>query len=354
MISMIDRTLVEETVVSLREIHELPGISVCLTDLTGEDFIAAAGVQEFNQNTLLDPYAHQRVGSITEIVTSTLILKLQEEGLLSLEQSVESILPGILKDGSRISVRQLLQHRSGLKDYIGMDIAGTKCIEHAVSSMQDLFPPQSLVRLIANHGLEFEPGTEYKYSTTGYILLGMIVEKCTGKKFEDVVYQRIIQPLQLERTYFPPTNKLRLPFATGHSKATPDLTDISDEISEITELNVSIMWTAGALISNPAEIQTIMKALFSDILLSQASLEQMLDFHEADNPNQFYGLGLYKYTFENGMQAYGHQGGVHGYESVALYYPDHEIFMTVIVNKMPVGVMSLAYQLYQEVFQNEM
>jgi D-alanyl-D-alanine carboxypeptidase len=354
MIYLIDLTMVEKTVATLREKHGLPGISVCLTDLNGENFITSAGVQTFNQDTLLDPSDHQRVGSITKIVTSTLILKLQEKGLLSLEQSVESILPGILKDGSRISVRQLLQHRSGLKDYIWMDIAGTKCIEHAVSSIQDLFPPQSLIRLIANQELEFEPGTEYKYSNTGYILLGMIVEKCSGEKFEDAVDQWIIQPLHLERTYFPSKNHIRLPFATGHSQATPDLSDISDEKSELTELNVSIMWTAGALISNPAEIQKIMKALFSNLLLSQVSLEQMLDFHETDIPNQFYGLGLYKYTFDNGMQAYGHHGGVHGYESLTLYYPDHEIFTTVIVNQMPVGVMSLAYQLYQEVFKKEL
>ncbi|WP_179884895.1 serine hydrolase [Bacillus sp. AFS015802] len=348
---MVNRTFFEKTVANLRETFQLPGISVCLTDSSGDDFITASGFREMNQGTLLDPYDHQRVGSITKVLISTLILKLQEDGLLSLEQSVESILPGTLKNGSLISVRQLLQHRSGLKDYLWMDIAGTKCIEHAVSSLQDLFPPQSLVRLISNHDLEFEPGTKFKYSNTGYILLGMILEKCTGEKLEHIVHHRIIQPLQLERTYFPAANSVTPPFVAGHSKATPDLTDISDDITEITNLNVSIMWTAGALISNTAEIQTFMKALFSSTLLSQESLEQMLNFHETDHPNQFYGLGLYRYTFESGMQAYGHQGGVHGYESVTLYFPDKQIFMTVIVNQMPVGVVSLAYQLFREVFK---
>ncbi|MBW3114645.1 beta-lactamase family protein [Bacillus sp. MCCB 382] len=346
---MIDLTIIEKTVENLRKAYQLPGISVCLTNSSGEDYIMAAGVKGYVQNTLLNPFDHQRIGTLTKMFTSTLILKLQEEGLLSLEQSVESILPGILKEGRRISVRQLLQHRSGLKDYLRMDVAGTKCIEHEVSSLNDFFPPQSLIRLIAHHTLEFDPGTKYKDSQTDYILLGMVIEKCTGMKIEEAVSQWIIQPLQLNRTYFPIKNDLKFPFATGHSNATPDLSDISDDLKDITDLNVSIMWTAGALISNPAEIQTFMKALFTGTLLSQESLEQMLAVHQTDVPGQYYGLGIAKYTFDKGISAYGHHGLIHGYESVTLYFPEHEIFTTVIVNQMPVGVVTLAHQLFQEV-----
>ena len=342
---MKDPALMEKTVQYFRDRYRVPGISLCLTDSSGEDYIMAAGVRNLFQDTLLDPYDHQRVGRLSNIVTSTVILKLQEEGMLSLEQTVASILPGILKEGSRISMRQLLQHRSGLKDYLWMDIAGTKCIEHAVSSPRDFFSSRSLVRLVADHDLEYQPGTLFKYSNTNDILLGLIVEKCSGKKFEDVVYQWITQPLQLDRTYFPCSNDLRIPFATGHSKATPDLTDLSDDLTHITDLNVSIMGTSGALVSTPAEIQTFMKALFGGTLLSQESMKQMLVFHETDEPERCYGLGLYKYTFEKGMIAYGHHSGVHGYESVTLYYPDHEIYATVSVNQMPVGIVSLAHQL---------
>ncbi|UXH45116.1 serine hydrolase [Rossellomorea vietnamensis] len=346
MISLKDPALLKKTVQYFRDRYRIPGISLCLTDSYGEDYIMAAGVRNLLQDTLLDPYDHQRVGSLLNIVTSVVILKLQEEGILSLEQTVESILPGILKEGSRISVRQLLQHRSGLKDYLWMDVAGTKCIEHAVSSPRDFFSSRSLVRLVANHNLEFQPGTLFKYSNTNFLLLGLIVEESSGKKFKDAVYQWITQPLQLDRTYFPSTNDLRLPFATGHSKATPDLTDLSDDITYITDLNVSIMGTSGALVSNPAEIQTFMKALFGGSLLSQESMKQMLIFHETDDSERFYGLGLYKYTFENEIAAYGHHSGIHGYESVTLYYPDDEIFATVIVNQTPVGVVSLAHQLF--------
>lgn len=335
----------EKTVQYFRDRYRVPGISLCLTDSSGEDYIMAAGVRNLFQDTLLDPYDHQRVGRLSNIVTSTVILKLQEEGMLSLEQTVASILPGILKEGSRISVRQLLQHRSGLKDYLWMDIAGTKCIEHAVSSPRDFFSSRSLVRLVANHDLEYQPGTLFKYSNTNVILLGLIVEACSGKKFEDVVYQWITQPLQLDRTYFPCSNDLRVPFATGHSKATPDLTDLSDDLTHITDLNVSIMGTSGALVSTPAEIQTFMKALFGGTLLSQESMKQMLVFYETDEPERCYSLGLYKYTFEKGMVAYGHHSGVHGYESVTLYYPDYEIYTTVSVNQMPVGIVSFAHQL---------
>ncbi|MFI8687070.1 serine hydrolase domain-containing protein [Rossellomorea sp. NPDC077527] len=346
---MIDLTLFHEKVKFLREAHQLPGISVCLTDSSGQDFVSAAGVREYDQDIMLCPFDHQRVGSITKLVTSTLILKLQEEGRLSLDQSVESILPGILENGSWISLRQLLQHRSGLKDYIWMDVAGTKCIEHAVTSLQDHFPPQSLVRLVANHDLEVEPGTEFFYSNTGYIILGMIVEKCTGKRVKDVIDQWIIQPLQLKRTFLPSTSNLVSPYGTGHSIATPDLTDLSGDLTKITELNVSMLWTAGALISNPSEIQSFMKAVISGGLLSDGSMHQMLEFQETNDPNILSGLGINKYWFDNGLQAYGHHGGIHGYESVTLYYPEQDIFMTVIVNQMPVGVVTLAHQLFTEV-----
>lgn len=351
---MVESTLIEKTVQTLRERLLLPGLSVCLTDASGQDYITAAGRSPFKQETRLDPYAYQRVGSITKIVISTIILKLQEEGVLSLEQPVESFFPGVLKHGNRITIRQLLQHRSGLKDYIRTDVAGTKCIEHAVSSLQDIFPPQSLVRLIARDELEFEPGTQFKYSNTGYILLGMIAEKCSAKKIGELVDQWIIQPLHLERTYFPVTNEIRSPYATGHSKATADLSDLSDEVTEITKLNVSIIWTAGALISNPPEIQTFMKALFNGNLLLEGSLKEMMQFHETDEPKQAYGLGLHRYTFDEGVQALGHQGGIHGYESVTLYYPQYKTYMTVIVNQMPVGVVSIANQLFKKIFLFEL
>ncbi|MGD6956669.1 serine hydrolase domain-containing protein [Rossellomorea aquimaris] len=346
---MIDRLLVEDTVRSFRERYQLPGISLCLTDSSGEDYPMAAGVRHIASDAKLDPYDHLRVGSITKIFISTLILKMKDEGIVSLEQTVDSFLPGILKDGTHITVRQLLQHRSGLKDYIWMDVAGTKCIQHAVSSLHDEFPPQSLIRLIATNDLEFEPGTEFNYSNSGYILLGMIAEKLSGKSIEFLFDQWIIQPLQLKRTYFPSTNDLRKPFATGYSRATPDLTDLSDEISEITNLNVSIIWTAGALVSNPIEVQTFVKALLKGKLLSEESMNDMMQFLEADDPKHSYGLGLHQYTFDDGRQAIGHQGGIHGYESVTLYYPDCEMFLTVIVNQMPVRVVAIADQLFREI-----
>ncbi|MGE6752807.1 serine hydrolase domain-containing protein [Rossellomorea sp. NPDC071047] len=346
---MIDRLLVENTVRSFRDRYQLPGISVCFTDSSGEDYPTAAGARHIATDANLDPYDHLRVGSITKIFMSTLILKMKDEGIVSLEQTVDSILPGILKDGPHITVRQLLQHRSGLKDYIWMDVAGTKCIQHAVSSLHDEFLPKSLIRLVATHDLEFEPGTEFNYSNTGYILLGMIAEKITGESIEYLTEQWIIQPLQLERTYFPSTNDLRKPFAPGYSRATSDLTDLSDEISEITNLNVSIIWTAGALISNPFDIQTFMKSLFNGQLLSKESMTEMMCFLEADDPKQSYGLGLQQYTFDNGRKAIGHQGGIHGYESVTLYYPDCEMSLTVIVNQMPVGVVAMADQLFREI-----
>lgn len=309
----------------------------------------AAGVRHIASDARLDPYDHLRVGSITKIFISALILKLKDEGIVSLEQTVNSILPGILKEGTHITVRHLLQHRSGLKDYIWMDVAGTNCIQHAISSLHDEFPPQSLIRLVATHDLQFEPGTEFNYSNTGYILLGIIAEKLTGESIEYLLEQWVIQPLQLERTYFPRTNDLRKPFATGYSRATPDLTDLSDEISEITNLNISILWTAGAVISNPLEIQTFMKSLFNGQLLSKESLTEMMCFLEADDPKQSYGLGLHQYTFDDGRQAVGHQGGLHGYESVTLYYPDCKMSLTVIVNQMPVGVVAMADQLFREI-----
>ena len=123
----------------------------------------------------------------------------------------------------------------------------------------------------------------------------------------------------------------------------------SSDLTKITELNVSILWTAGALISNPSEIQSFMKAVISGGLLSDGSMHQLLEFQETNDPNIFSGLGINKYWFDKGLQAYGHHGGIHGYESVTLYYPEQDIFMTVIVNQMPVGVVTLAHQLFTEV-----
>jgi D-alanyl-D-alanine carboxypeptidase len=163
---------------------------------------AASGVADLRSGRRMQPGLNYRVGSVTKPFVTTVVLQLVAEGRLSLQDTVERWLPGILPYGEQVTVRQLLNHTGGVPDYEAL------VLPQLYESKRGRFrswTPQELVALVADQPPDFPPGTAWRYSNTGYVLAGLVVEAATGRKLGKKLARRIFRPLGLRDTFFQST-----------------------------------------------------------------------------------------------------------------------------------------------------
>ncbi|MFI8517051.1 serine hydrolase domain-containing protein [Streptomyces sp. NPDC085481] len=270
-----------------------------------------------------------RVGSITKTFTATVLLQLQAEGRIDLDDPVDTWLPGVIRgnghDGRRITVRQLLNHTSGIYSYTNDPafqerVFGPGFLEHRY----DAWTPGQLVAVAMAHPAEFEPGTDWNYSNTNYVVAGMIIEKVTGRSYGKAVENRIIKPLKLRATSVPGTDaRMPKPHSPAYSKLSREAVGPT---YDVTALNPSIAGAAGEIISDANDLQTFYRALFKGRLLPKAELAEMTDKVQVapDRPELGYGLGLFWEKLSCGKEVWGHGGGIHGSSSQALVTRDGE------------------------------
>ena len=266
-----------------------------------------------------------RIGSITKTFTGNLVLQLVDRGKLSLDDPVSRFVPGI-PDGSRITVRILLNHSSGLFNY-GSDpvfMAATELDPHRV------WAPQELVTFGVSNPPYFPPGQGCAYSNTNYVLLGMIVEKVSGRTLERELASRITGPLGLRHTFMAegpdlPGGSMHGYQYYGESGGLEDLTDYYDP---------SISWAAGAMVSTLEDLHVWSKALAEGRLLSPALREAMTtDMRELPGMSEFFGYPLfYGLGIMDAGGWLGHSGMPLGYSSAMFYLPEREATMVVLFN----------------------
>ncbi|MEU6876989.1 serine hydrolase domain-containing protein [Streptomyces sp. NPDC046712] len=273
---------------------------------------------------------HYRVGSITKTFVATVLLQLQAEGRLDLDDPVEKWLPGVVRgnghDGRKITVRQLLNHTSGVYSVTSdpgfqEKVFGPAFLEHRY----DTWTPEQLVAIAMTHQPDFAPGTAWTYSNTNYVLAGMVIEKVTGRPYGKEVERRIIKPLHLRATSVPGTNAaMPKPSSRAYSKLSidPNATTVHD----VTELNPSLAYAAGEMISDSNDLQTFYRALLKGKLLPKAELREMTRTVpvSAENLEFRYGLGLMQQKLSCGKEVWGHGGGIHGSSSEAVATRDGE------------------------------
>ena len=194
----------------------VPGVAGQAKDKYGT-WKGTSGVGNLRTNKPRSAHDRYRVGSITKTFVSTVLLQLEAEGRLSLDDKVEKWLPGVVRgnghDGSRITLRQLLNHTSGIFNYTDdEDFGRTYFLKDGFFEHRfDRLSPAQLVKVATAHKPDFEPGTSWNYSNTNYVLAGMVIEKATGHTYGDEVGQRIIEPLGLRATHGPRHEPARAP-----------------------------------------------------------------------------------------------------------------------------------------------
>ncbi|MFJ2111526.1 serine hydrolase domain-containing protein [Streptomyces sp. NPDC087850] len=299
----------------------VPGALAQVRDRAGV-WNGAAGVADRTTGRERGAQDRYRIGSITKTFVATVLLQLEAEGRIDLDDSVESVLPGVVRgngnDGRAITVRQLLNHTSGLYSYtadpeFGAKIFGEGFFEHRY----DTWTPRQLVAIGLAHRPDFEPGTGWNYSNTNYVLAGMIVEKVTGRSYGTEIERRILRPLKLRATSVPITDPT-MPNPAGRAyekfSAAPDA-----EIHDVTELNPTIAGAAGGMISHSADLNRFLGALLGGKLLPKAQLKEMLTTVSTGQTDDLrYGLGLMEQKLSCDKTLWGHGGGIHGSSSMAI------------------------------------
>ncbi|MEU4448238.1 serine hydrolase domain-containing protein [Actinosynnema sp. NPDC050801] len=280
-----------------------------------------------------------RVGSITKTFVSTVVLQLVGEGKVELDAPVQRYLPGLLPDGDRITVRHLLQHTSGLYNYTS---ALPLTPDGLLTIRYKAWTPTELVALSTARPLDFQPGTEWRYSNTNYVVAGMLVEKVTGKPYGAAVEQRILRPLGLRSTSVPGTRtEVPGPHAHGYIRA-------GGQVVDITEINPSVAYAAGEMISTTADLDRFADALLDGRLLRPAQQEQLTSVLPITGG---YGLGIEERELPCGVKVWGHSGGIPGYASLMVSTADTKTRLTVSVTSAPdPGPVSGYEELMNEVF----
>ncbi|SEL70468.1 serine hydrolase domain-containing protein [Rhodococcus maanshanensis] len=246
-----------------------------------------------------------RIGSVTKMFIATVLLQLVEEERVELDAPVSRYLPGLLPDGDTITVRMLLQHTSGLYNYtdaLPLDDGEFLAIRFRP------YTPHELVDLSTSRPLDFAPGTDWAYSNTNYIVLGMLIEKVTGRSWDTEVAARITTPLGMLATSAPRGSVfIPAPHARGYHP-------VAGVPVDTTELDPSWGGAAGEMISTTADLDLFLTALIDGRLLRSAQLAELTS---AKPDTDGYGLGAFARNTPCGLTAWGHSGGIPGYTTLA-------------------------------------
>ncbi|GAB4582383.1 serine hydrolase domain-containing protein [Nocardia sp. IFM 10818] len=296
-----------------------PGVQVVF-DGPGGHRVVTKGAGDLATGAPIADDARVRIGSNTKTFVATVVLQLVAEGKVELDAPVERYLPGVVRgngnDGTRITVRQLLQHTSGLPEYLAggsPELAAapnTPQLEVLTDAVRwRTYTPEELVRVAMSMPPQYEPGAKSVYTNTNYILLGMLIEQVTGRSTADEISTRILEPLGLRDTYTPARGEtgIRGPHPVGYQ-------DIDGTRVDFTEEDPSWGGTAGDMISTGADLNRFFTALLTGKLLPAAQLEQMKRTVPFDRePGNSYGLGLIKHNVSCGKEVWGHGGSIPGF-----------------------------------------
>ncbi|PJE99475.1 peptidase [Streptomyces carminius] len=278
------------------------GLTVRVQDERRRSTTVRAGVADLRGNRPVPYDAHYRIGSDTKTFTAVLVLQLVAEGKLDLDDTVEQWLPGLVQgngnDGSRITVRNLLQQTSGLANYTNLQFQSLETMKQDfLANRYTSLAPEERVKLAMTVAPEWlpdaaDPGSEtrWSYSNTNYVLAGMIIEKITGNSWEREVRDRIVKPLRLKDTFAPGTSaRIPRPTATAYTKFPGE-----KRLTETTEQ--ANAWSDGAVISTTADMNTFLRALLGGRLLPAGQLAEMKRTVPAEGfpsrPGTTYGLGI--------------------------------------------------------------
>jgi len=330
------------------EEHGGMGISAAVIVPGYRTWVGASGVS--HETTPMTPDTLFSAGSITKMFAATLVLQLAEEGVLTLDDPLHKWLPDYPNIDNTITIRQLLNHTSGVYDYVEHPDAFETFFADPARSWR---PEEILTTFVLEP--YFPKGTGWHYSNTGYALVEMIVREATGSEAYAELRKRFWSPLRLDSTFLDGEDAIPGNVAHGWSDDWPDMSGDTlgisgdgepDDLSSLPRTAPYGSWgLAAAMISTPEDLARWSQALYHERrVLSQESLDEMLTFH-SPTPGEprfsGYGLGVGEISpaLTQGLEMWGHGGSVHGYTAIVGYLPEYGASIAAMVNFDSYGVL---------------
>ena len=274
------------------------------------------GNKNFVSDVLNDSNTVFQIASATKQFTATVVMKLQEEGKLSVHDTLSKYFPSF-KYAGKITLEQLLTHTSGLYDYVSdIDESDSGIVCHPVNR-------ELVTELIFKHDLYFKPGTQFSYCNSGYYLLGLIIEKVSGKSYEQNVRDIVFSPLQMNRSFFDFKSIADSNIATGYKA----LTNTYHETAFGWRWDSTVTFAAGGIYSTTGDMYRWAQAIAAQKILTAASWQAMLTPH-IDS----YGYGIYADSLYSRV-AYTHGGGIPGFTSFLCYVPVDDLTIILLCNQ---------------------
>ena len=350
-VAALDAFLSQITYEPGRKPEEVAPGTVLLVDTPDGRYLKAAGVASLEAETPLQSDARMEIGSNTKSFTVVLLLQLQEEGKLSMDDPLSQWLPdwaAKIPYGDEMTLRQLANHTAGLWDYggdVGVGVIGGGVNNPDLLTKQ--YTPEELVQYAIDEGEPYfkpgEPG-QWHYSNTGYILLGMVIEKIAGKPLGELYQERIFDPLGM-------TSAILIEGVPQGGDLDSDgyYFTATDEYVNTTDWNASQGWAAGALAMTAEDLLTYARALGAgELFQNPDTLQEMLDFN-ADAPDLAYmpyGLALQDLSIYGGAPGFfGHSGQTLGFATIWFTNPDTGVTVIGLSNNAAFSSYTMLYVL---------
>lgn len=299
----------------------LPGLSVGIWIPGRGTLVQSFGKGDLETGAPMAIADHVRIASVTKTFTATAILQLVDQGRLGLDDTLAKFIEGI-PNGDRITIRNLLGMTSGIYDFP----ADPQFMEDITADPLMEFGAHDVIAILRHNEPSFEPGAEVVYCDTNYILLGVILERVSGRKAADIITEDFITPLRLAGTSFPDTPAMPEPYAHGYYAGE----DAKGPFEDFTVSNPNLPWTAGAMISTLEDLRVWVKVLATGTELSPETQRERLTFRPFTTGNEgaSYGLGILNYS-----GFLGHYGMIFGYTTAIFHLPETDATFVILGNQ---------------------
>lgn len=338
----------------LNYLHENNKFMGSLTIREGENvvFNKAYGFANVEKKIKADRLTRYKIGSISKTFTAVMVMQLIEEKKMTLQTKLNRFYPKI-QNAEKISIYDLLHHRTGIVDYVNQDASF-----HA--SLDKKHSKEDILKVITSFKSNFEPGSKYEYSNSNFFILGCIIEKLTKKSYAENLQNRIVKKAELgtyenktemtakgavtNKVFVPTTYYVEDATNTANKESYSYYFDGTNWVKSLENHN-SIPFASGGITSTPADLTKFIHALFNGKLVNASSLEQMKEIKEG------YGKALIQFPFGE-RRFYGHGGKIEEFSSMLGYYPTEKLSFSLISNgnnfeqnDIIIGILSIYYKM---------
>lgn len=318
-----------DTLISNRLPDVAPGCVVLVASKGQIVYEKAFGLANLELHVPMQPDMVFRIGSVTKQYTAIAILQLVEQGRISLQDSIQKYIPDYPSKGHTITIEHLLTQTSGITDYEVLDI-------HIPNAIRVDLPAKQIIDSLGTLPLEFIPGSKYHYSNSNYFLLAYIIERVSGGSYQDYLSENLFKPAGLSDTYYDSPTEIIPGRVSGYSRYQKKYVN-ADYIS------MTQVFGAGALLSNVGDLYRWHQQLYAGTLVKKETLEKACrPFRLADGELSEYGYG-WIIKKRNGSTSIEHSGGIDGFQSDEIYFPQQDIFIATLYNSLNEGGSDMSF-----------